>query len=512
VTSVNQDSVAITPAYRWLIVISGLSGTLVVIFSATMINVAVPSIMGAYGVGQDLAQWAATAYIATMVIGQLMNNWLVSAIGERYAFCVLLVLFTIGSLICAVTPNIEVLIIGRIIQGFTAGIVQPLVLATIISVFPEERRGFAIGLFGMGVTMAPSFGPLIGGIVIDALTWRHIFIVPLPLVGFAFLMGLLFLPTRKFNARLPSFDWTGLILLSTGLICLMTAVGNGIRWGWGSNEIIILFMVGFLAATAFVYSQLHSKNPLLDPTLFLNSRFTAAMLIAFVFGAGNFSTNYAIPVFSQTVQGFSATAAGSILVPAGFILVAILPFTGRMADRMSPHYPIMCGLFLFAIANYFMADADVNTPILTMILLTVLSRGGLGFVMPSMGVAATRAVETERLHRAVGTHNFIRQLGGAFGVNVYVVIVESRTAFHSENLTATQTAANPSSREFLGKVEHLLNEAGVAEAVQQPGALDYLGKVIHAQATTFGFQDGFMVVAMLFIFALIPAWNLGRSK
>ena len=507
-----EDSPAVTPAYRWLVTVSGLFGTLAVILSATMINVAIPSVMGAFGVSQDLAQWTATAFIATMVIGQLMNNWLVSAFGERYSFCLLLILFSIGSFICAIAPNIEILIVGRIIQGFTAGVIQPLVLATIIMVFPENQRGFAIGLFGMGVTMAPSFGPLIGGIIIDALTWRHIFIVPLPMVGMAFLMGLIFLPTRKFTGRFPSFDWTGLILLCTAVSCLMAAVGNGLRWGWGSNEILIMFIVGMVTAVSFVYSQLHSKNPLLDPTLFLNSRFTAAMLIAFVFGAGNFSTNYAIPVFAQTIQGYTATRAGLIIVPAGILLVMLVPLTGRLADKMSPHYPIMFGLILFAIANYVMFDADVNTPFLTLVFLTMLSRSGLGFVMPSMGLSATRAVEADQLHRAVGTHNFIRQLGGAFGVNIFVVIVESRTAFHSQGLTATQTAANPSSREFLGKVENLLNEAGVPEAVQQPGALDYLGKVIHAQASTFGFQDAFLVVAILFVFALIPAWNLGRSK
>ena len=508
----DQDAAAVTPAYRWLVAATGLFGTLAVILSATMINVAIPSVMGAFGVGQDLAQWAATAFIATMVVGQLMNNWLVGAFGERYAFCLLLGLFTIGSLICAIAPNIEILIIGRIIQGFTAGVVQPLVLATIISVFPDNQRGFAIGLFGMGVTMAPSFGPLFGGLIIDSFTWRHIFIVPLPLVGLAFIMGLLVLPTRKFTGRFPSFDWTGVILLCSAVTCLNTSIGNGQRWGWGSNEILLMFIVGMVAAVSFVYSQLHSKNPLLDPTLFLNPRFTAAMFIAFVFGAGNFSTNYAIPVFTQTVQGFTATRAGSTLIPAGILLVMLIPLTGRLADRMPAQYPIMFGLVLFAISNYVMADADVNTPFLTVVILTMLSRSGLGFVMPSMGVAATRAVETDRLHRAVGTHNFIRQLGGAFGLNIFVVIVETRTAFHSQGLTATQTAANPSSREFLGKVESLLNEAGVSEAVQQPGALDYLGKVIHAQATTFGFQDGFMVVAILFVFALIPAWNLGRLK
>ena len=157
--------------------IGGLLGAMLMILSATMVNVAVPSIMGAYGVGQDLAQWASTAFLATMVASQLLNTWMVAAFGQRFTFSMTLVVFTIGSLICAVSPTIEVLIIGRIMQGFSAGVIQPLVMATIISVFPADRRGFAMGLYGMGVTLAPSFGPLAGGTIIDALAWR---LLPLP--------------------------------------------------------------------------------------------------------------------------------------------------------------------------------------------------------------------------------------------------------------------------------------------------------------------------------------------
>ncbi len=145
-------------------------GAMTMVLSATMVNVAVPSIMGAYGVGQDMAQWAATAFISTMVASQLLNSWMVAAFGQRLAYTLTLILFTVGSVVCAVSVSIEMLIIGRIMQGFSAGIIQPLVMATIISVFPTERRGFAMGLYGMGVTLSPSLGPMVGGITIDALT------------------------------------------------------------------------------------------------------------------------------------------------------------------------------------------------------------------------------------------------------------------------------------------------------------------------------------------------------
>jgi len=500
------------PSYRWLVTIAGTCGTIAMVLSSTIVNVVIPSVMGAYGVEQGQAQWVATGFIATMVASQLLNAWMIEALGIRTAYCLILLVFTAGAIICAGSPTLEVLVAGRIMQGFSAGVIMPLVMSTIVSIFPENRRGFAIGLYAMGTTIAPGIGPFIGGITIDTLTWRHMFLVPLPMVGFAFIMGMFLMPGRKFSFRMPSFDWTGYSLVITSLLCITLGISNGQRWGWGSDEIVITFAIGILTAGMFVYSQLHSKNPILDPTLFINPRFTAAVLIAFAFGAGNFATNYAIPVFTQTVQGFTPTKAGLVLIPAGIALTVLIPIAGRLGDSVPNHYPILVGIVMFSAAMFIMSGSNAHTAFWTIAALTVLSRSGLAFVNPNMARAATRAAPPDKLHRSIGTYNFIRQLGGAFGVNIIVVLQETRTAFHSEQLTATQTAANPTSREFLGKVETLLNEAGVPEAVQQPGALDYLGKVIHAQAFTKGFQDAFMIIAFTFVCALVPAWILGRER
>ena len=201
------------PSYRWLVTAAGLTGAIAMILSATIVNVAVPSIMGAYGIGQDVAQWAETAFLSTMVASQLLNTWVVRALGQRLAYAMTLIIFVAGAFVCAFSPNIDILIIGRIMQGFSAGIIQPLVLATMVAVFPRNRRGFAVGMYGLGVTMAPSFGPLVGGLTIDFLTWRHAFLMPLPLVLFAFVGGLIFMPGKKFERRLPPFNWIGFILL-----------------------------------------------------------------------------------------------------------------------------------------------------------------------------------------------------------------------------------------------------------------------------------------------------------
>jgi EmrB/QacA subfamily drug resistance transporter len=505
------DPGSISTFRRWSVTLSGLLGAVSMILAATVVNVAVPSIMGAFGIGQTIAQWASTAFITTMVASQLLSVWVVAHLGQRTTYAMTLIVFALGGVVCTIAPNIDTLIAGRLMQGFAAGVVQPLVLSTIVSVFPVEKRGFAVSMYSVGVTLAPSFGPVVGGLTLDALTWRHIFLVPLPLAFIAFLLGLSFMPQEKHKGPLPRLDWTGLALVSTFCVCVMSGLANGQRWGWHSNEIVALLIGGVAAGVVFLWHQMRSDNPMLDVGLFKNPAFAAAMMIAFLFGAGNFSTNYAIPVFTQAVQGFTATAAGMVLVPAGVILFLITPISGRVSDRLPAHYPIFSGIVIFAIATWFISHSDVNTAFLVMVLYTMLSRVALGLVMPNMGATALRTVPEDKINAGAATYNFVRQLGGAFGTLVFVVITEQRTAFHADALAATQTSDNPLSREFLSTVGRVLGESGVPDTQQIAGALNFLSKVIHAQAMTLGFQDSFMIVAVVFLLALIPAWVLGRA-
>jgi DHA2 family multidrug resistance protein len=385
------------------------------------------------------------------------------------------------------------------------------VMATVVAVFPAERRGMAVGLYSVGVTMAPSFGPWIGGLAIDAMNWRQIFIVPLPLVALAFLMGLALMPAKKFSWRLPRFDWIGFALLAAALMCIMSAIGNGHRWGWSSDRTAAFFLAGFAAAVLFAVLQLRSKHPLLDVGLFADLRFSAAMCIAFAFGAGNFATNYAIPVFMQTVQGFTATEAGFVLVPAGILLVMMIPVVGRLADTLPSQYPIMLGCLLFSLAGWLMSDADVNTAFWTLAGLAVVTRAALGLVMPNLGKVAMSSVPADRLNHGAGTYNFIRQMGGAFGVNLTAVAIDMRTARHADLLTATQTPDNAQTGALLARIAELLHRGGLPESALQPGALDYLGRVVYAQALGLGFQDAFFFICFAFALAFVPAWLLGRA-
>jgi MFS family permease len=288
----------------------------------------------------------------------------------------------------------------------------------------------------------------------------------------------------------------------------MTAIADGQRQGWMSNEIVGLFCVAAAAAIGFVVSQLRPGAGLLDMSLFRNPQFASAALIALFFGCGNFATIYAFPVFSQLVQEYTATLAGFLILPGTLIAMAILPWTGRLSDRVPPQYPIIGGLIIFAISMMLMAGADTDTVVWSVGFFVFVGRLGLAFVVPSMNSVAIAALPVEKVSQGVGAINFFLLFGGACGINLLVVIMEQRTQWHSDLLAATQTAGNAATREMLSGVHGMLGETGVPEALHSPVALDFLGQVVHAQANTLGFQDGFTALALVFLLAIIPATAL----
>ena len=499
------------PRYRTWVTAVGMIASFTMVISSTIVNVAVPDVMGAFGIGQDQAQLMATAFNVAMTTSQLLNAWVVAVIGQRMGFCITLILFTAGSFIGGFAEDFSMIVLGRVLQGAAAGCIQPLIMVTIFQVFPADRRGFAMGIYGMGLTLAVGLGPPLGGIAIELLDWRYIFLAPLPLVFLAFGMGIFFMPSvRKEGGQ--RFDWTGYVLLTVALFCIMTGLTDGQRMGWVSDYTSGLFAVAVLSGGAFLYSQLRGGETLIDVSLFRNRQFALASIIAFTFGMGNFGTGYAIPVFTQLVQGVTALDAGLVILPAALVVMLALPFTGRLADTISPRIGIIAGLLLFTIGTLPMADADANTPFLYVILFAVIGRGGMSFTMPFIMSTALRTLKPEQLNSGGGTVNFCRQLGGSLGLNAWVVFVDMRTHYHSDSLAATQSADNASSRELLAGVGRILNESGVPQSAHESGALHYLGQVVHAQANAIGFQDGFLVLAISFLFAMIPAWMLGRRN
>ena len=500
------------PNLRWYATGTAMLGMVAAVVTTTIVNVAIPDIMGAFGIGQDRAQWLSTGALAAMTIGMLTTSWLINSFGERRTFIGALAVFTATSLVAGFSPNETVLIGARVVQGSVAGILQPLSMYVLFRVFPPEQRGMGMGMFGMSVILGPALGPTIGGLLIDQFNWRYVFFINVPLACTAMLLGTLFMPEKPEGGKRLDFDWFGFVLLATAIATLLTGLSNGRREGWNSDFVLGLLAIATASGITFLAWELNVKQPLVELRVLAVGQFTAAASVAFIFGLGLFGSVYLVPLFVQTVQKYTPLNAGLLLMPAGLIMGLFMPIAGYMSDRAPARTMIIAGLLCFAISSYGMSLVDTNTSFWTMAWLVVMTRVGLALIKPSLNLSALRPLPQELLTHGAGMINFARQLGAAFGVNTLSLILDERTMFHSNSLTSTQSAANSATAELLTQMQALLAQAGLAADIQSAAALHHLGKVVYAQASTFGFRDSFLVCALIFMIALVPAWIMGMQR
>lgn len=501
------------PRYRWLATLTVMVGTIASVLSSTIVNVALPEIMGTFGMGQDEAQLLSTAFLAAMTGTMLLNAWMVEAIGQRATFLTAIFVFMVASIIGGLAPNESVVILARLFQGAAAGVLQPLTMQVIFQVFPPDRRGSAMGIYGIGVVLAPALGPTIGGLIVDNFNWRYVFLLPVPFCAIGLIAATLFLPERSNAGTTRRFDWTGFVLMAIFLVSLLTGLSNGQRRGWFSHSILIDFILAVVAGLGFLIWELRTPVPLLNLKLFTVKTFASAAVISFIFGAGIYGSTYLVPLFVQTVQGYTPTRSGLLLMPAGLVLGIVFPLAGRLTDRTPAQIPITFGLLVFAASSLLMSQADTDTSFLAFAWWITLGRIGLSFIMTSLNAGALSALSPQMLGQGAGAINFVRQLGGALGVNLLSVVLEWRSQLYAHAFTESQDAANSMTSELLRGVVNLHLRAGLPESIAQGGALEFLGRTISAQASVMGFRDSFLIVAVIFILALLPTAILrGRKR
>jgi EmrB/QacA subfamily drug resistance transporter len=497
--------------YRWYAMMAIISANIAAVLASTIINVAIPDIMGAFGIGQDQAQWLGTSFLAAATIAMLCSAWMVSAIGLRATVLLSMSIFLLGSVVGGLATNLETMILSRILQGLPAGLLTPLTMTVIFQVFPRGKQGLAMGVSAIGVILAPAIGPTLGGLAVDALSWRYVFFMGIPISAVSLLLAWLILPSGSVNARKP-FDWPGLILLTVALVSLLVVLSNGAREGWSSNFILSYLAIFTVCGPGFIIWQYKQVHPLLDLELFRQRNFSIMCIVAFVFGAGLYASTYVIPLFLQLVQRLSPTDSGVMLMPAGFIMVLAFPLSGRLSDRYDARLIIAVGILFFAYAFWLMSGADAGTSFWTFAVWVILSRIGIGLVMPALQMGALKGIELARINAASGSFSFIRQLGGAFGVNLSSIFLERRTELHRATFIESQTYANSDTLEVLQGLSYYSTQLGYVGTDSWNAARGLLAQMIHSQALVAGFKDSFLLLTVVFLAVLIPTLMLERSN
>ena len=491
--------------YRWILLLTLLCGALSTMLAATTINVALPSIIGAFGLSQDQAQWMSTAFLAASTIAMLANAWAIAAFGSRLTYVSGMIVFIGGSVIGALSPSLELLIVARALQGVAAGLLQPMSMFLIFKAFPDHQRGSAIGIYSVGVVLAPAFGPALGGVAVDLLSWQLVFIVTVPLAIVAVFAASLLMPERDSepDESRPPFDWVGLTLVAIAIIGLLSAFAGGDRDGWSSNITLIKFGTSIISIAAFLFWESRHPFPALNLAIFRNRQFaTAGVVIAFT-GMAIYGSTYLIPLFVQMIQGYSPTVSGVMMIPAGLAMVVGFPIAGRLTDRTDARYLLAFGMGCFGISSYLMSGIAVSTSFWVLVGWLVLSRIGISFSMPPANTTAIRAAPPQLLGAATGAASFLMQIGGAFGVNLLAILLQRRLIFHGEHLASSMTEANAEMIHQHRLLFGYLQAGGMPRLPAFNAAFDPISAQVAQEASVLAFRDCFLVVAWGFAAVLL---------
>ena len=426
--------------WRWLAVATVMLGTMATVLSATVVNVALHDIMLEFGIRQGQVHWLATGFIAAMTTTMLASSWLLDHFGVRKTLAVAMLLFTVISVIGGFAVSPEQLIAARVGQGVMAGLMQPMGMYLVFRIFPRDRRGQAMGIYGMGVILAPALGPVLGGFLVDQLSWRYVMFAPAPVTLIGTLMAWRFLPLPPSRPAPYRFDLPGLVLLGATLALSLDTLNRLQNLAGQEWRVLIGALLSMLALLAFVLRERGARHPLVNMAVLRKPVFLFACLGAMALGLALFGSTYLIPLFVQTALDYSATAAGLLMLPAGLVLGATFPLAGRLADKESSRKLVIGGIALFAGSAVLFALSDLTLAFGWLALWAIIGRIGIGFMLPALSTGALNPLAPEELGAGSSTLNFARQLGGAFGVNMVALTIEfgehsggepTLTAFHT---------------------------------------------------------------------------------
>ncbi|HYH21068.1 MAG TPA: DHA2 family efflux MFS transporter permease subunit [Azospirillum sp.] len=459
--------------YKWLATATAMIGTFSMVVEATILNVALPDIMAAFAVGQQTAQWLVTGFLAAMTTGMLLNAWCVERFGMRATYVGAILVFCSASILGALAPSIGLLILARVAQGAAAGVIQPLGMIVVFEVFDPRERGKGFGLYGLGVVLGPAVAPMIGGFLVDFVSWRAVFLVVLPTCMAAVPMALTFLRSGRASSP-PPLDIAGLALLAGTLAVLLWALSSGPQVGWGQPAVGGGLLIGLAGALAFVAWEWFCPAPLLNLRAFRSGGFASGFLLSVMIGVGLYASTYLIPLYLQQVRHLDPSAAGLVLLPAGLAMAFTFPLAGRLTDRMPSAAVALIGILFFLGSCVMLARVDDAGGLVWFTAGIVLGRIGLGLMMPPVSAGTLRLLDLRMVPQGSGAINFGRQLGGAIGVGLISVVLSIGSGAH------------------------------------RPGFAE-MGEAARRAAQAEGYHMAFYALALSFAAALVPLWLMHRE-
>jgi DHA2 family multidrug resistance protein len=501
----------------WIIALAVTLATFMEVLDTSIANVALPHIAGSLSAGQDESTWVLTSYLVSNAIVLPLSGWLSSIVGRKNFYMGCVALFTISSFMCGLAPNLAVLIICRVLQGIGGGGLQPSEQAILADTFPPAKRGMAFAVYGMAVVTAPAIGPTLGGWITDNFSWRWIFFINIPVGILSILLtSRLIQDPPYFKRRKRSethIDYIGLGFVALGLGTLQVVLDKGQREDWfESHFIVILSVIAALSLIFVIFWEWKQKDPIIDLHLFRDRTFGISNLLMFMLGFALLGSTLLLPLFSQTLLGYTAQQAGLALMPGGFAIILLLPLVGFLLSRYTPRWLLMFGLIVLSYSLFHMTKFDLGIDFRTVAEARVLQAVGMAFLFVPINTAAYAFLPRDKNNAASGLMNLARNIGGSVGISVVTTMLDRRTQKHLTDLAGNLSASNHSLQAMLQGATKAMQAHGAsaAEASQQAYAL--VQGTVQRQAVMLSYIDCFWFLGVA-ILCMIPAvFLIKKSK
>jgi MFS transporter, DHA2 family, multidrug resistance protein len=497
-----------SPSYRWWLLVNVMIGTFMAVLDATIVNVGLPKIMASFGVGIDKIEWVLTAYMLAMAVMLPTSGWLADRFGYKRVYFLGLFLFTLGSFLCGVSGTEDLLIFSRVIQGLGAGCLMPVGMAIITREFPPEQRGIALGFWSVASAASVSFGPLLGGYLIDQYSWPLIFDVNVP-VGIGGMLATAIIQKEYRNKRRSKFDPLGFISVTVFLPFLLYALTEGNAStnsaGWSSPVVQICFAISAIAFVVFISTELIIEQPLIDLKLMKNYNFAMSNLVMFIFGIGMFGSTFLLPLYLQNSLGYTAILAGSVFLPVGIIQGFTAPLAGLYSHKINPKILIIGGALLLSL-SFFLNSLMSYLTEHNFIMVTLYLRGvAMGMMFSPLTMVAMLDIPREKMGQASGLINVIRQVGGSFGVAILTTILTTRMTYHSQIFGEGLQGNSPAYHSVLKNLGNYITvHAGSVGSFAERQGQYLIGSHLNRQAFVQAIDDDFLLASIITLIIAIP--------
>lgn len=498
-----EDSLVLPVSLRIIVTAAVMLATIMEVLDTTIVNVAIPDMMGNLGATLDQIGWVSTGYIVANVIILPLTGWLSDYFGRKKYLAYSIIFFTAASFGCGISHSLGELILWRVLQGAGGAAFISTAQATLMEIYPKRQHGLAQAIYGVGVIMAPTFGPVLGGMLTDRYSWPWVFFINIPVGITALLLTLAFVPDSAASRGRRKADFVGIGLLAVGLGCLQTVLEQGEHYGWMSDgRMRNLAILAVISLVIFLWWELRPANehPAVNLRVLKFRNLAVASAYMFSFGFMLYGFVFILPQFLQNVQHFTAEQSGFILLPSGVAAACMMPIVGQLTNRIDPRWLIGVGMVLLITALVMFHNLLAPQTPASAFLTPLLFRGaGTGLQFVPLSIIALGTLPPKYLGDGAGIYNLFRMLGGSFGIAFIVTLVDRREHFHYSRVAENIHPYHPGVQQFIEQMHQGFIGRGMPADQAAKVPYQILTNMAHQQAVIQTYIDIFYVIGAVAI-------------